>query len=341
MEKYITSIENLVIQAMTNGEDMRNKAEKGESKSCFQMGMRYLVGANVTIDFNKSRYYFENHTLADNPEALLLLGLMSEYEGDFARAFHYYATAKSNEFDSYIENIVCGRESLQKYLKELSLPILLNEEITILFKDYKKNKASKLKTVQMIATICEDELSCLEAAKNSFLDGNYYTSICWLKKSKTSDDNELYIALQEKITKAKTDLLKSKKKQMIEVNNNSLLGEDCFNASFLTQFCKTCNKVSKDCKNEWIRQVDALCDTIIKEQEYLQRTLVKNAEEVVSPQDTNRKYVLVAFILAAIIASFIIIKLSINSSMFIWGLITLALYAILLKPVKSIMTLFE
>lgn len=55
MEKYITSIKDLVIQVMTNGAEIKDKAEKGDAKSCFQMGMIHLLGINTPIDFKKSK----------------------------------------------------------------------------------------------------------------------------------------------------------------------------------------------------------------------------------------------------------------------------------------------
>ena len=50
MEKYITSIKDLVIQVMTNGAEIKDKAEKGDAESCFKMGMIQLLGVNTQID---------------------------------------------------------------------------------------------------------------------------------------------------------------------------------------------------------------------------------------------------------------------------------------------------
>ena len=39
MEKYITNIKDLVIQALTNGSEIKAKAESGDALACFQKGL--------------------------------------------------------------------------------------------------------------------------------------------------------------------------------------------------------------------------------------------------------------------------------------------------------------
>lgn len=40
MEKYITNIKDLVILALTNGSEIKAKAESGDALSCFQIGVK-------------------------------------------------------------------------------------------------------------------------------------------------------------------------------------------------------------------------------------------------------------------------------------------------------------
>ena len=135
MEKYITSIKDLVIQALTNGSDIKANAESGDALSCFQMGMIHLLGINTPIDFKKASQYFGSPSLSDNQDAIRLLGFIAECEGIFSQAFQYYAQTESSEKDSYLDKIVKGRNHIQDYLKKLDLPATLNKEVSSILSD--------------------------------------------------------------------------------------------------------------------------------------------------------------------------------------------------------------
>jgi len=40
MDKYVTNIKYLVIQALTNSSEIKAKAERGDALSCFQIGVK-------------------------------------------------------------------------------------------------------------------------------------------------------------------------------------------------------------------------------------------------------------------------------------------------------------
>lgn len=93
MEKYISSIKDLVIQALTNGSEIKAKAENGGALSCFQMGRVHLLGINTSIDFKKATNFFDNQSLADNPVANRLIGFIEECESQFHQVFSSYFKA--------------------------------------------------------------------------------------------------------------------------------------------------------------------------------------------------------------------------------------------------------
>ena len=78
MEKYISSIKDLVIQTITNGSEIKSKANSGDSMGCFQMGMIHLLGINTPVDFKKANQFFSNQSLSDNQNAIRLLGFQKQ-----------------------------------------------------------------------------------------------------------------------------------------------------------------------------------------------------------------------------------------------------------------------
>lgn len=55
MDKYITSLKDLIAETFRNSFKLNESAKKGDSKACFQMGMVYLLGINTAIDFKKAK----------------------------------------------------------------------------------------------------------------------------------------------------------------------------------------------------------------------------------------------------------------------------------------------
>ena len=115
MEKYLTNIKDLVIQALTDGSEIKTKAESGDASSCFQMGMIHLLGIDTPIDFKKaSDYSSKGYQLTLNewygegnvPEYLNGTSYVSDYlvevyvvGGDFGPALKGSTFASSLDLD--------------------------------------------------------------------------------------------------------------------------------------------------------------------------------------------------------------------------------------------------
>ena len=192
MEKYVTNIKELVILVMTNGSQVIYKANSGEPESCFQVGMMHLLGINTSVDFKKASHYLSNQSLVGNQETTLLLAFIAECEGDYSKAFRQYAKTVSGETDTYIEKVIKGRNNLQDLLKNLDLPISFNKEISSILKDYGKGKSSSTGASIKIAAICNDEQTCIEAAKCLFDAKDYTSAIDWLKRGNVGLDDPMY-----------------------------------------------------------------------------------------------------------------------------------------------------
>ena len=250
MEKYITSIKDLVIQTLTNGSEIKAKAESGDALSCFQMGMIYLLGINTAVDFKKAVKYFGNQSLVDNQDVNCLLGLIAEFEGNFSQAFHYYERTESSEIDSYLDKVIKGRNHLQEYLKKLDMPITLNKDISAILGDYTKGEASKMGVSIKIAAICNDEQSCLEAAKCLYDSNDYISAVQWLQKGNIEIDNPLYAAINKSFELSRDTLLHSNEMKVIDIDGNALLSSDD-PTSYLNEVKKTCEDASVNSAIEW------------------------------------------------------------------------------------------
>ena len=250
MEKYITSIKDLVIQSLTNGSEIKRKAESGDALSCFQMGMIYLLGINTAVDFKKAVKYFGNQSLVDNQDVNCLLGLIAEFEGNFSQAFHYYERTESSEIDSYLDKVIKGRNHLQEYLKKLDMPITLNKDISAILGDYTKGEASKMGASIKIAAICNDEQSCLEAAKCLYDSNDYISAVQWLQKGNIEIDNPLYAAINKSFELSRDTLLHSNEMKVIDIDGNALLSSDD-PTPYLNEVKKTCEDASVNSAIEW------------------------------------------------------------------------------------------
>ena len=281
MEKYVTNIKDLVIQALTNGSEIKAKAESGDTLSSFQMGMIYLLGIDTPIDFKKASKYFGNQSLSEDLDTNCMLGFIAECECNFSQAFQYYAKSENNEIDSYLDKVIKGRNHLQNYLKKIGLSIILNKEISSILSDYADKNLMTGASIKL-ATICSDELSCLEAAKNLFKSKDYISAIQWLKKGNIEADNPIYIAINEKYENFKKDLLNSKVPLVVDLNSNSLLTKE--NPTLILNNLKNaCNTASLNCIKEWKVKCNSYVDAVVKnkkeqdQREYL-NTLAEEEE---------------------------------------------------------------
>ena len=250
MEKYITSIKDFVIESMRNDSQIQYQANVGKPEGCFKKGMIYLLGINTPIDFKKATQHFSNQSLVNNQDANGLLGLIAELEGNFSQAFHYYERIENNEKDSYLDKVIKGRNKLQNYLKKLDLPITINKEISAILGDYTKGNASKVGACIKIAAICNDEQSCLEAAKCFYDSKDYISAVQWLHKGNIGLDNPLFVAINKSFEKSKEDLLRSKEIKIIDLEDDSLLSSDD-PTPFLNKVKKECEEASVNSAIEW------------------------------------------------------------------------------------------
>lgn len=281
MDKYITSVKDLVIEAISHFSIIKTSADKGDVSSCFKMGMIHLLGINTAVDFKKAVKYFGNQSLADSQDAICLLGLIAELEGNFSQAFHYYESTESSESDSYLDKVIKGRNKLQDYLKKLDLPITINKDISTILGDYSKGKASKVGACIKIAAICNDEVSCLQAAKILYNSKDYITAIQWLQKGNVGLDNPLYVAIKKSIEKSKDALLHSKEMKVIDLEDDSLLSSDD-PTPFLNKVKKACEAASMKSSIEWKDNNKKQIGKIIraqKEQEKKERLEAAAAEK--------------------------------------------------------------
>lgn len=312
MEKYVTNIKDLVIQVLANGSEIKSKAEKGDALSCFQMGMINMLGINTQIDFKKASAFLGNQSLSDSPNANLLLGFIAECDGDYSSAFHYYVNTESSEKDSYLDKVIKGRNHIQDYLRKLDLPITVNKEISSILNDYSKSKTSKTGACIKIAAICEDEQTCLEAAKNLFDAKDYISAIQWLKKGNIAADNAMYMEINDMFEKSMTDLIKSKVIQIVDLNSNSLLSNED-PTPFLNKVKKSCDDASRNCSNEWKDKAKSYVGAIIKNYKDKEHQAYLDAVAEEEARKRKRNKTIKYGVIAAVVL-FVIILAAIGSS---------------------------
>lgn len=305
MEKYITSIKDLVIEALTNGSEIKAKAGNGDALSCFQMGMIHLLGINTPIDFKIAGDYLGNQSLKDNPNASRLLGFIAECEGKYSQAFQNYAQNENSEKDSFLDKVIKGRNHIKDYLRKLDLPISLNKELSSILNDYSKDKTSKTVASIKVATICNDEQSCLEAAKRLYDANDFISAIQWLKKGNIDSDNSMYTDISEALEKSKSDLLSSKELQVIYLKNSSLLSKED-PTPFLTKVKQSCDEESMKCLTEWKEKNQSYIDNIIKvyKDEEQKAYLASLAEEAEAKKKKQRMYIVIGVAILLLLGLF-------------------------------------
>ena len=211
MEKYITTLKELIAQVSRNSYEINDGAKNNDPKSCFQMGMVYLLGINTAIDFKKAGRYFANQSLVGDSDAHYMLGLLSELEGDYSSAFKNYAIAAEGTIDgsdnSYIEKVLQGRECLRDLLNKWNLPVrVLNNTVTSVLGDYKKGGTLKEKSAIIIAGICRDTPSCINAAKLLCDSEDYSSAMQWLHIGNVGNDNSTYQMVEDKMRETRSSI---------------------------------------------------------------------------------------------------------------------------------------
>ena len=255
MDKYVANIKDLVIQALTNGSEIKAKAEVGDALSCFQMGMIHLLGINTPIDFKEASKYLGNQSQNYDPDACRLLGYMAECEGNYSQAFRYYANAvKGNR--PFMNKVSEARGSVKSYFKKLELPEpLLNNIISNILNEYIKGGQGKVEASIKLALICNDGETCLNAAQTLFDKGDYFSAMRWLRYGNVPEKNSLYALTKEKISESKKLINIPNVLEVFEVDGNSLLDNFNLTSSYYTSIKSICDEKSAVCKKEWIGSV--------------------------------------------------------------------------------------
>ena len=278
MEKYVTNIKDLVIQVLTNGSEIKAKAESGDALPCFQMGMIHLLGIDTPIDFKKASKYLGNQSLSDDPDANRLLGFIAECEGNYSQAFKNYANAgKANR--PYINKVSEERVNLQGLFKKLDLPSTVqNKIITNVLNEYIKSDDTKVDASIRIAMICEDEESCLNAAQALFDAGDYYSAMRWLQKGNISEGNALYASVKSYIIGSMSAPNLPNAMEVIEIEGNSFLANLDVVPSY-AEIKYICDEGALACKKEWNDTVSPKIATIKKNVEDEENARIRKQQE--------------------------------------------------------------
>ena len=279
MAKYITSIRDLMIQT-NNISDIKTKAKESDPEACFQMGMIHLLGIKTPVDFKKASSFLDNQSLADDPDTCRLLGFIGECEGNYSAAFKNFAQAAgSNSKRPYMNKVFEERGNLQGFFKKLVLPnAVLNKEITAIINDYIKGGESKVDASIKLATLCNDEITCLEAARMLYDAGDFYSAKRWLQKGNVSNTNELFITIENKLSDSKRSLKLPDVLQVIDIKGNSLLAESSLSSSIF-EIKNTCDDVSASCKKTWMEEVPNLIEKIGKRLDEEEKERIKKQKE--------------------------------------------------------------
>lgn len=278
MEKYVTSINDLVIQTLTNGSEIKAKAESGDALSCFQMGMIHMLGIDTKIDFKKASKYLQNQSLTEDLDVNRLLGFIAECEGNYSQAFKNYAkAAKGNR--PYINKVYEERTNLKSFLKKLDLPnTVQNKIITNVLNEYVKGGETKVDASIRIAMICEDEDSCLDAAQALYDNGDYSSAMRWLQNGNISENNNLYISVKKKITDSKSVQNLPNTLEVIEIDGNSFLANIDATPSY-AGIKNLCDEAAVVCMKEWHDSVSPKIASIKKKVEDEEAARLKKLKE--------------------------------------------------------------
>lgn len=283
MDKYITSLKDLIAETFRNSFKLNESAKKGDSKACFQMGMVYLLGINTAIDFKKAKLQFSSQSLLNDHDAQRMLGFLSELDGDYSAAFMYYAKAAGGVVDgsddSYIENVKQERETLRGWLNKWNFPVrVLNNAITTILEDYAKGGEKKEKACFEIAAICQDAVSCITVARILMGSGDYSDAMQWLQYGAVEKNNPMYQMIQSKIYENSRFINLSNVLEIIEIDGCSLLSNIDIAANFAPAR-NALNGISVRCSKLWRKEVMPKIESIKSIWKKEEKNRIKKEEE--------------------------------------------------------------
>lgn len=283
MDKYITSLKDLIAETFRNSFKLNESAKKGDSKACFQMGMVYLLGINTAIDFKKAKLQFSSQSLLNDHDAQRMLGFLSELDGDYSAAFMYYAKAAGGVVDgsddSYIKNVKQERETLRGWLNKWNFPVrVLNNAITTILEDYAKGGEKKEKACIEIAAICQDAVSCITVARILMGFGDYSDAMQWLQYGAVEKNNPMYQMIQSKIYENSRFINLSNVLEIIEIDGCSLLSNIDIAANFAPAR-NALNGISVRCSKLWRKEVMPKIESIKSIWKKEEKNRIKKEEE--------------------------------------------------------------
>ena len=283
MDKYITSLKDLIAETFRNSFKLNESAKNGDQKACFQMGMVYLLGINTAIDFKKAKLQFSSQSLLNDHYAQRMLGFLSELDGDYSAAFMYYAKAAGGVVDgsddSYIENVKQERETLRGWLNKWNFPVrVLNNAITTILEDYAKGGEKKEKACFEIAAICQDAVSCITVARILMGSGDYSDAMQWLQYGAVEKNNPMYQMIQSKIYENSRFINLSNVLEIIEIDGCSLLSNIDIAANFAPAR-NALNGISVRCSKLWRKEVMPKIESIKSIWKIEEKNRIKKEEE--------------------------------------------------------------
>ena len=283
MDKYITSLKDLIAETFRNSFKLNESAKNGDQKACFQMGMVYLLGINTAIDFKKAKLQFSSQSLLNDHYAQRMLGFLSELDGDYSAAFMYYAKAAGGVVDgsddSYIENVKQERETLRGWLNKWNFPVrVLNNAITTILEDYAKGGEKKEKACFEIAAICQDAVSCITVARILMGSGDYSDAMQWLQYGAVEKNNPMYQMIQSKIYENSRFINLSNVLEIIEIDGCSLLSNIDIAANFAPAR-NALNGISVRCSKLWRKEVMPKIEIIKRKWEEEEKNRIQKEEE--------------------------------------------------------------
>ena len=276
MEKYITSVKDLVYNYLTN------RIGDEDDVSFFQLGMVHLLGIGTPVDFKRASQFFGNSSLKDNSDANRMLGFTAECEGDFSSAFKYYAlsaeSTKKTKDCSQLQKVIQGRDELQKMFSKFDLPMTFNGVLSNVLGELNKGNAkTKLNSRIISALVSEEQLICKEVSNELLEAGDLYSAKILLMKGNIDKNDELYQEINKRVSQYQVEK-KNSKGAVVELEDSSIL-PDYDKSLSIADIKKKCLEEVKSCSNQWKSSCKTIIDKAMKSQK---RKIAKEKTEKIN-----------------------------------------------------------
>lgn len=263
MEKYLTSIKDLVYDSLTNRIGGDNEA------SNFQLGMVHLLGIGTPVDFKRASQFFGNTSLKNDPDANRMLGFTAECEGNFSSAFKYYALSaeltKKTKDCSQLQKVIQGRDELQKMFGKFDLPMTFNGVLSNILGELNKGNAkTKLNSRIISALVSEEQLTCKEIAKELLETGDLYSAKLLLMKGNADKNDGVFQEIEKRVAEYHVEK-KNSKGSIVELEYDSIL-PDYDKSLSVADIKKKCVEEVNSCNKEWKSSCKTIIDKATKSQ---------------------------------------------------------------------------